>query len=197
MPGGSDLNPRRAASLLVVVAVIALAACGSSSATPPTVVPTVAPTADSTRPQVTAGHGTLVLGGELEDFRVTSCADAPGAGDSPQATRQFLLVGSGEAGSLPFTVTVTRFVSDGAAATPTYTETATVATGSGDQLSGIEAKRSSVAGKWLDLNDPAATTALINRSGSLVTIDAKFGPEGSRAGDPDITTGVLTARCPG
>lgn len=127
---------------------------------------------------------------------MASCTEKAGADDSPQAHQEFRLRGTGNDGSVDFTVTVTRFSSDTGKGSLTITETASVGSGTGGSALGIEAKRTSIRGDWVDLNQPAVTEPLLVRRGSLVTVDATFGPEGSVAGDEGLTPGSIRARCP-
>jgi hypothetical protein len=190
VPGGSDLNTGRALPLLAILVAASLVACGHSS--PP--APTLPAVTTTTLPIEAAGHGTVILGGQVEPFTVSSCVDGPSPTTTPDATEQFRLSGAGQVGTFSFTVSVTRYESDSGAGTTTFTETAAVADRSGS--SDIEARRTSINGTWLDLNDPTAKTPLITHSGSLVTVEAKFGPQDSRAGDAGIVSGILVARCP-
>jgi hypothetical protein len=81
---------------------------------------------------------------------------------------------------------------------PVLTETARITFGVDDEARGLEAKRTTAgaAGEWLDLADPEANTALIERRGDSYDVRGTFGPEASRAGDDGLETGRLRARCP-
>lgn len=162
---------------------------GSSDGADPVVAPT------TTVPTIGAGEGEVTLGGEAQRFTVESCVDGPGADDTPEATQQFRLTGSGTAAGLDFAVTATRYTSDTGVGQTTITETITITSGTDDEAVGIEAKRTQINGEWLDLNDPNAKAPLLQRTGSALTAEARFGPEGSVEGDPDITPGSFTANC--
>jgi len=197
VPAGSDHRRRpfvaRSAALVLGATAIALVACGGGSSDG--AAPVTAST--TTFPTVAAGRGVLRLGDDLERFTVTSCVDGPAADDTPEATQRFRLTGRGTAGTLAFTISVTRYSSNTGVGGTTLTETAALTSGTGDDAVGLEAKRTSIAGRWLDLNDRAAATALISRSGPTVEVVARFGPEGSKVGDEGIVAGHLRARCPG
>ena len=178
---------------------LALVACsgssgGSDAADEPTTTAVTSTTAASAGP-VAAGKGSVNLGGSEQPFTVTGCVDGPGEGDTPEATQQFRLTGTTD-GTPEFTVTITRYTSDSGNGVTTVTETATIGQGAGEAAVGIEAKRTSIDGKWLDLKDPSVQSALLTRRGTLVVVDGLFGPEGSQKGDSDIVAGTIRARCP-
>jgi len=178
------------ARVLGVLAVLVVAACGSGSS------PHEPSTTTTTFPALEGGEGALLLGGSLYRFTVGRCTDGSAPGDTPQARQQFRLTGAGQVGTLPFTIAVTRYTSDTGVGGTTVTETALVTTGSGDARRGVEAKRTRVGGRWIDLAQPNADRPLIERVGATVAVGARFGPEGARVGDPDIVIGRLRARCP-
>lgn len=197
MPAGS--RPRPSVGLLILgVAVLAIVGCsgddgdGASSPPPTTADPFAAVEAP------TAGSGSAVIGVDRITFTVTSCATGAAPGDPAVARREFALVGSGRVGSTIFAVSVSRYRSDTGQGRATVTETARVATGTGDDQRGLEAKRTTAGkdGAWLDLTDPKADAPLITRAGGTVDIRANFAPEGGRLGDEAVTPGRLRARCP-
>lgn len=175
----------------MLVASSLLAACSGSSEAPPTTAGTTSATLPSVRP----GQGVVVLSGDSQRFTVNSCVDGPAVGDTPEATQQFRMGGSGNDGTVDFAVTATRYSSTTGAGT-TLTETVSVTSGRGEAELGIEARRTSLNGRWLDLKQPGAATPLLARRGKLVTVTGRFGPAGSRAGDKGIVAGQLVARCP-
>jgi hypothetical protein len=144
------------------------------------------------------GQGIAVIGIEELSFTVTACTEGPRPDDTPEATLDYAVEGTGDTSDGPFTVEITRFRSDSGVGEPVLTETARITFGVDDDARGIEAKRTTAgtAGSWLDLTDPEATAALIERKDDSYDIRGTFGPEAARAGDEGLEEGRLRARCP-
>jgi len=146
----------------------------------------------------TPGQGVAVIGIEQLSFTVTGCTEGPRPGDPPEATLDYLVEGEGDTSDGPFQVEISRFRSDTGVGEPVITETAQVTFGVDDEARGVEAKRTSAGGggTWLDLTDPEATAALIERRGDSYDVRGTFGPEAARAGDEGLEAGRIRARCP-
>jgi hypothetical protein len=78
----------------------------------------------------------------------------------------------------------------------TLTQTVTVTSKKGTDTVGLVAKRSHFGGHWLDLNEPSVKAPLFQRQATTLVVRSKFGPQGSRAGDPGVIDGALSAACP-
>lgn len=187
---------------LAAVALIAgLAACsggsgdeGSGTTEPDELSPVPDPLETLAEP--TPGQGVAVVGIEELSFTVTACTEGPRPEDTPEATLDYLVEGQGETSDGPILVEVSRFRSDTGVGEPVLTETVRISSGIDDETRGIEAKRTTAGGEWLDLADPDATVALIERRGDSYDIRGTFGPEGARSGDEGLEAGRLRARCP-
>lgn len=145
-----------------------------------------------------AGQGVAVIGVEELSFAVDSCERGPEQGDTPEATLEFRLTGSGEMTGAAFTVEVSRYRSDTGQGTPIVTETATIAIVADDGTRGISARRTTAGsdGAWQDLVEPAADGPLIDQMGESIDVRATFGPEGAREGDEGLEQGRIRAHCP-
>jgi hypothetical protein len=188
--------------LAVVVAVAVLAACGGGGdpeATDSTAADELSPVPDplETLAEPTPGQGIAVIGIEELSFSVTGCTEGPRPDDPPEATLDYLVEGEGDTSEGPFRVELSRFRSDTGVGEPVLTETVRVTFGVDADARGIEAKRTTAGagGAWLDLADPEATTALIERRGDSYDVRGTFGPAAARAGDEGLELGRLRARC--
>jgi hypothetical protein len=195
------VSPLRRLAVVAVVAV--LAACGGGGgdeASDTTAADELSSVPDplETLSEPTPGQGVAVIGIEELSFTVTACTEGPREGDTPEATLDYLVEGEGDTSDGPFRVELTRFRSDTGVGEPVLTETARITFGVDDDARGLEAKRTNAgaSGTWLDLADPEATTALIERRGDSYDVRGTFGPEAGRAGDEGLETGRLRARCP-
>lgn len=193
--------PRSARRLAAVLVVAGLAACGggggdeASDSTVPDELGTV-PDPLETMTEPPPGQGVAVIGIEELSFTVTACTDGPEADDPPEAMLEYRVEGEGDTSDGPFRVEVSRYRSDTGMGEPVVTETARITFGVDDDARGLEAKRTTAGGEWLDLTDPEAATALIDRRGDAYDVRGTFGSEGARAGDEGIEVGRLRARCP-
>ena len=172
------------------------------------------------------GQGAAVIGFEELTFTVDECVDGPRPDDTPAATLDYEVRGSGRSSDGPFTVSITRFSSDTGTAGPVITETARVvfaevASGDASDLPGsdtegeadaapgghattgsdgtvVEARRTNAGpkGTWLDLADPTAEGPLVERTGAHVDVRGAFGPPAATAGVAGIEPGRLRATCP-
>ncbi|MBI2710170.1 MAG: hypothetical protein HYX34_10810 [Actinobacteria bacterium] len=174
---------------MAVGVVAATAACSSGSSGGPKV-------ATTTTTPVRPGTGTFTMSGRRLDLRVRMCTTDPGPATDPTATREFLLEATGADSGTTYTVRVTRFRSNTGQGGTTFTETADLLSGSGSDVKGLEARRSSSKGRWIDLLDRAARRPLIDRRGDRVRVSGRFGPQGVSEGDRGIYPAVLDARCP-
>lgn len=188
--------------LAVVVAVVALAACsggGGEEASDSTAADELSPVPDplETLAEPTPGQGIAVIGIEELSFSVTACTEGPRPEDTPEATLDYLVEGEGDTSDGPFRVELSRFRSDTGVGEPVLTETVRITFGVDDDARGVEAKRTTAGagGAWLDLADPDAATALIERRGDSYDVRGTFGPEAARAGDEGLEVGRLRARC--
>jgi hypothetical protein len=129
------------------------------------------------------------------ELEVTGCTSTDPASTEPVALKVYELVATATIDGDEVTVTATEFRSDSGDAT-TVSQTVTVSSGEGEAAVGVEARRSLLDDRWLDLNDPSVDEALFERRGDQLRVEAKFGPQGSRKGDPGIADGALVARCP-
>ncbi len=187
--------------LVAVVLVAVLAACGGGNGEEDdAATDELSPVPDplETLAEPPPGQGVAVIGIEELSFTVTACTDGPRDGDTPEATLDYMVEGEGDTSDGPFQVELTRFRSDTGVGDPILTETARVTFGLDDDARGYEAKRTTAGsgGAWLDLTDPEATTALIERKGDAYDVRGTFGPEAARAGDEGLEVGRLRARCP-
>lgn len=187
--------------LAAIVAIIGLAACsgaGDGDASDATAADELSSVPDplETLTEPTPGQGVAVIGIEELSFTVTGCTEGPRPEDTPEAALDYLVEGEGDTGDGPFRVEVTRYSSDTGVGDEVLTETARITFGIDDDARGIEAKRTTAGGAWLDLADPEADTALIDRTGDLFDVRGTFGPEGARAGDDGLEVGRLRVRCP-
>lgn len=144
------------------------------------------------------GQGVAVIGIEELSFAVTDCADGPQPDDTPEATTELQIEGAGETSEESFRVEIDRYRSDTGVGTPVVTETVRFLFGTGDDVRGVQAKRSTAGagGEWLDLADPEATDPLIDRQDDAVDVRASFGPEGAVQGDDGVQLGRVRATCP-
>lgn len=144
------------------------------------------------------GQGVAVIGIEELSFTVTACTEGPRPDDPPEATLDYMVEGTGDSSDGPFQVEITRFRSDTGVGEPVVTETARITFGVDDDARGVEAKRTTAGSgsAWLDLADPEATTALIERKDDSYDLRGTFGPEAAQAGDEGLEEGRLRARCP-
>ena len=192
---------------LAVLAVALLVACGGSGADDETAddtaedVDELSPVPDplESLAEPPPGQGVAVIGIDELSFAVTRCDDGPAPGDTPEATLEYVVEGSGETSpDGAFSVEITRYRSDTGAAEPVITETARIVFGEGTEAVGIEAKRTTTGsdGRWRDLTDPEVTSPLVDRSDDAVDVRANFGPEGAVAGDEGIEEGRIRAACP-
>lgn len=195
--------PRTVRRLTAVALLAVLAACGGGGgddASDTTVADELGTVPDplETLAEPTPGQGVAVIGIEELSFTVTACTEGPRPGDPPEATLDYLVEGEGDSGEGPFQVEISRFRSDTGVGEPVITETARITIGAEDDARGVEAKRTSAGGggAWLDLADPDATTALVERRGDSFDVRGTFGPEAARAGDEGLDEGRLRARCP-
>jgi len=129
------------------------------------------------------------------ELEVTGCTGADPAATEPSAQKVFELVATATVDGDEVTVTANEFRSDSSDAV-TLSQTVTVSSGEGASAVGVQARRSFFDDHWLDLNEPDVDAALFERQGDQLTVEAKFGPQGSREGDPGIVDGALVARCP-
>lgn len=197
---------RRPSRLIAAALITVLVACGgdgggddaetTDSTTPDELSPVPDPLESLGEPP--PGQGVAVIGIEELSFTVTACTEGPRPEDTPQATLDYLVEGTGESSDGPFTVEVSRYRSDSGVGDPVFTETARITFGVDDDARGAEAKRTSVGADdgWLDLADPEATTPLIERRGDSFDVRGTFGPEGATASDDGLEEGRLRARCP-
>jgi len=192
---------RRLAAVVVLAGLVA--ACGGGGggeASDSTEADELSPVPDplETLAEPTPGQGVAVIGIEELSFTVTACTEGPRPEDTPEATLDYLLEGEGDTSDGPFQVQLTRFRSDTGVGEPVLTETARITFGADADARGIEAKRTTAGldGAWLDLTDPEASTALIERRGDSYDVRGTFGPEAARAGDEGLEDGRLRARCP-
>lgn len=188
--------------LAVVVAVVVLAACSGGNgeeASDSTAADELSPVPDplETLAEPTPGQGIAVIGIEELSFSVTACTEGPRPEDTPEATLDYLVEGEGDTSDGPFRVELSRFRSDTGVGEPVLTETVRITFGVDADARGIEAKRTTAGtgGAWLDLTDPEASTALIERRGDSYDVRGTFGPEAARAGDEGLEVGRLRARC--
>lgn len=191
---------RRLAAIVVVL--VGLAACsggGGDDASDTTAGDELSSVPDplETLTEPTPGQGVAVIGIEELSFTVTTCTEGPRPEDTPEATLDYLVEGEGDTSDGPFRVEVSRYRSDTGVGEPVVTETARVTFGVDDDARGIEAKRTTAGGEWLDLADPEAETPLIDRRGDAYDVRGTFGPEAGRSGDEGLEVGRLRARCPG
>jgi hypothetical protein len=192
---------RRLAVPAVVALIAGLAACGGGGGDEASDDPAAdelssVPDPLETLTEPTPGQGVAVIGIEELSFVITACTEGPRPEDTPEATLDYLVEGEGDSSDGPFQVELSRFRSDTGVGEPVLTETARITFGVDDEARGIEAKRTTAGGEWLDLTDPEADTALIERRGDSYDIRGTFGPEAARAGDEGLETGRLRARCP-
>ncbi|HEX7135441.1 MAG TPA: hypothetical protein VF228_22895 [Iamia sp.] len=192
---------RRLAVLAVVALIAGLAACGGGGGDEASDEPAadeLSPVPDplETLTEPTPGQGVAVIGIEELSFVVTGCTEGPRPEDTPEATLDYLVEGEGDTSDGPFQVELSRFRSDTGVGELVLTETARITFGVDDDARGVEAKRTTAGGEWLDLADPEADTPLIERRGDSYDIRGTFGPEAARAGDDGLETGRLRARCP-
>jgi hypothetical protein len=190
---------------LVVLAVLCLVACGgggSDEGSDDTAdVDELSPVPDplESLAEPPPGQGVAVIGIDELSFTVTRCVEGPEPGDTPEATLDYLVEGTGETSDAgAFTVEVSRYRSATGDAEPIVTETARVVFGEGDAARGIEAKRTTtgIEGTWRDLTDPDATGPLVDRRDDAVDVEASFGPEGAVQGEEGIEEGRIRAACP-
>lgn len=144
------------------------------------------------------GQGVAVIGIEELSFAVTDCADGPQPADTPEATTELQIEGTGETSEESFRVEIDRYRSDTGVGTPVVTETVRFLFGTGDDVRGVQAKRSTAGagGEWVDLVDPEANDPLIDRRDDAVDVRASFGPEGAVHGDDGVEVGRVRATCP-
>jgi hypothetical protein len=126
---------------------------------------------------------------------VTACTGPDPAPADPTAQRRFELDATGTADGEPVSVRASDVKSDSGDAT-TLTQTVTVTSKKGTDTVGLVAKRSHFGGHWLDLNEPSVKAPLFQRQATTLVVRSKFGPQGSRAGDPGVIDGALIAACP-
>ena len=129
------------------------------------------------------------------ELEVTGCTGADPASTDPSAQKVFELVATATVDGDEVTVTANEFRSDSSDAVA-VSQTVTVSSGEGEDAVGVQARRSFFDDHWLDLNEPDVDEALFERKGDQLMVEAKFGPQGSRKGDPGIADGALVARCP-
>ena len=129
------------------------------------------------------------------ELEVTGCSAEDPTSTDPTAQKVYELVATGTVDGDEVTVTANEFRTDSGDAT-TVSQTVTISSGEGDAAVGVEARRSFFDEHWLDLNEPDVDEALFERQGDQLTVEAKFGPQGSRKGDPGIMDGAVVARCP-
>lgn len=197
------LARRLAATVVGVGLAVALVGCGGGGgddATETTEPGELSPLPDplESLAEPAPGQGIAVIGIEELSFEVTACTEGPRPDDTPEATLDYLVEGSGDTSDGPFQVQITRFRSDSGVGEALLTETARITFGVDDDARGIEAKRTTAGttGDWLDLADPEATTALIERKDDSYDIRGTFGPEAALLGDEGLEEGRLRARCP-
>lgn len=194
---------RRLAAVVVIVGLVACSGAGGDdgqTAEESTEVDELSPVPDplETLAEPTPGQGVAVIGIEELSFTVTACTEGPRPEDTPEATLDYLVEGEGDTSDGPFRVALSRFRSDTGAGDPVVTETVRITFGVDDDARGVEAKRTTAGtgGAWLDLTDPDATVALIDRQGDSYDVRGTFGPEAAVAGDDGLEVGRLRARCP-
>lgn len=193
---------RRVLAVLAVVLLVACSGGDSDEGTGDTAdVDELSPPPDplESLAEPPPGQGVAVIGIDELSFRVTRCDEGPEEGDTPEATLDYVVEGTGETSDAgAFTVEITRYRSDTGNGVPIVTETARVVSGEGDEARGIEAKRTTAGaeGAWQDLMDPDATGPLVERRDDAVDVQAAFGPEGAVVGDDGIEEGRIRAACP-
>lgn len=189
---------RRLAVVAVIVGLVACSGGNGEEGSDTTEADELSSVPDplETLAEPTPGQGVAVIGIEELSFTVTACTEGPRPEDTPEATLDYLVEGEGETSDGPFHVEVSRFRSDTGVGEPVLTETVRISSGVDEEAVGIEAKRTTAGGEWLDLADPEATTALIERRGDSYDVRGTFGPEAALPGDEGLDVGRLRARCP-
>ena len=176
-----------------------LAGCagGDDDGAPVTTPSSEAPAAaDPTIPGAAApGVGWLSLEEDSVELRVTDCTGQDPAATDPSAQKLYELVATGTVDGDEVTVTANEFRSDSEDATA-LSQTVTVTAREGDATVGLQAKRSFFDERWLDLNERSEDRALFERRGATLVVSARFGPQGSREGDPGVVEGAMIATCP-
>jgi hypothetical protein len=154
------------------------------------------PTAStSTVPEL--GRGVVAIGPDRLEFEVRTCTVEPAADDRPSSHRVFLMEGDGTVDDEQFAVQAVRYEASGAEeASLTVTETVRITIGTGEAIEGVEAERSGVGDRWLDVRDAGADRPLLVNDGDVVRAEGTFGPDGSSAGEASVLSGRLVARCP-
>jgi len=161
-------------------------------ARPPTSTTAPAATIPTT---VEPGAAWFSLDQDPIELEVTQCTGPDPAAADPSAQKVYELVATGTVDGDEVTVTANEFRSDSSDAVA-VSQTVTVSSGEGEDAVGVQARRSFFDDRWLDLNEPDVDEPLFERKGDQLTVEAKFGPQGSRKGDPGIADGALVARCP-
>jgi hypothetical protein len=144
---------------------------------------------------VAPGQAWIRLGTDIVSLEVGSCSIQGSQMTQATAQLDYELVATGTVDGDDLTVTADQVRSDSGDA-KAVTQTVTITAPKGSGLVGLQAKRSRVGDRWLDLNDRAATGPLLERHGRQVEVDARFGPQGSKAGDAGIVDGAFIAECP-
>ena len=188
---------RRGVVLAASLVLIASCGGGGDDGASPTTSTSQGPPKATIPGSVAPGKAWLALDDDAVELSVARCTDTGTGSTSTTQTAQKLseLVATGRSGSDDITVTVTEFRTDSGDAKAT-TQTVEIAAQEGEAAVGLTARRSFFNERWVDLNEPSATTPLLERDGDQVIATGKFGPQGSRAGDPGIVDGALIARCP-
>jgi hypothetical protein len=169
---------RRLAAVALIAGLVACSGGSGDEGSDTTEPDELSPVPDplETLAEPTPGQGVAVIGIEELSFTVTACTEGPRPDDTPEATLDYLVEGEGETSDGPFLVEVSRFRSDTGVGEPVLTETVRISSGIDEDARGIEAKRTTAGGEWLDLADPDAATALIDRRGDSYDLRPRGGP---------------------
>jgi hypothetical protein len=183
---------------LALVAAIALIAGCSTGDDAPAASSTSTPSSvpGGTLPDdVAPGEGWIALDTDAVSLDVTSCSIEGTGTTVATAELQYQLVATGTVDGDEVTVTAEEVHTDSGDA-KAVTQTVTITSPKGKGLVGLRAKRSFFGDRWVDLDDRTAKGPLFQRSGRQIEVHARFGPQGSRAGDEGIVDGALIAECP-
>ena len=183
---------RRLGPALVLLAV-AVAACtgddggdeGADLGTTSSIAPPVAPSIPAASP---AGTGVVAIGELTSSFEITECDLDTASGTTGQLLH---LTGTGtRANGVPFTIDVTRSVSDEATQAftdlITYTDTARI----------LQVQRSESEGEVSDLREPGVRSTLLRVAPTGLSASGIAGPPGTKAPEgPGLIGLALVATC--